>query len=85
MEVASRLRGLANPARAKLVSLLLSDPTGEAFDGVLAASIRLPEATVGHHLGELRRAGLIESQRRGMNVYHRPCREALSALFSTFD
>ena len=39
----------------------------------------LTESTVSHHLTQLRRAGLVESERRGMNVYHRPHRDAVGA------
>jgi ArsR family transcriptional regulator len=40
---------------------------------------------VSHHLSQLRRAGLIESERRGMNVYHQPRRDALIALCAVLD
>jgi len=40
---------------------------------------------VSHHLSQLRRAGLVESERRGMNVYHRPRRDALVALCTVLD
>ena len=39
----------------------------------------------GAHLSQLRRAGLVESNRRGMNVYHRPHRDALGALCVVLD
>jgi DNA-binding transcriptional ArsR family regulator len=45
----------------------------------------LSESTVSHHLTQLRKAGLVESQRRGMNVYHRPKRDALVALCTVLD
>ena len=43
------------------------------------------ESTVSHHLSQLRRAGLVESERRGMNVFHRPRRDSLVALCSVLD
>ena len=45
----------------------------------------LTESTVSHHLTQLRRAGLVESERRGMNVYHRPHRDAVGALCTVLD
>jgi len=33
----------------------------------------------------LQRAGLVESERRGMNVYHRPHRDAVGALCTVLD
>jgi ArsR family transcriptional regulator, arsenate/arsenite/antimonite-responsive transcriptional repressor len=85
LQVALRLKALADPARVKLMSLLFSAPSGEQCSGDLAASVGLTESTVSHHLGQLRRAGLVESRRRGMNVYHRPRRDALGALCAVLD
>jgi DNA-binding transcriptional ArsR family regulator len=48
-------------------------------------ALGLTESTVSHHLTQLRRAGLVESERRGMNVYHRPHRDAVEALCAVLD
>ncbi len=50
-----------------------------------AAAVELAESTVSHHLSQLRRAGFVESERRGMNVYHRAREESLTALCSVLD
>jgi ArsR family transcriptional regulator, arsenate/arsenite/antimonite-responsive transcriptional repressor len=83
--IALRLKALADPARVKLVSLLFSSAAGEVCSCDLAEAVGLTESTVSHHLTQLRRAGLVESERRGMNVYHRPRRDALVALCSVLD
>lgn len=85
LEVALRLKALADPARVKLMSLLLTSDDGEETTGELAATVGLAESTVSHHLGQLRTAGLVASERRGMNVYHRGRRDALSALCAVLD
>jgi ArsR family transcriptional regulator, arsenate/arsenite/antimonite-responsive transcriptional repressor len=85
LEVALRLKALADPARVKLMSLLLSAPTGEENSGDLAAAVGLTESTVSHHLTQLRKAGLVESDRQGMNVYHRARRDSLVALCVVLD
>src|SRR5258707_14716324 len=72
-------KALADPARVKIMSYLFSSSSGEENSGDLAAALRLTESTVSHHLTQLRRAGLVESERRGMNVYHRPHRDAVGA------
>jgi len=85
LEIALRLKALADPVRVKLVSLLFSSDVGELCSCDLASAVELSESTVSHHLSQLRRAGLVESERRGMNVYHRPRRDSLVALCTVLD
>lgn len=85
LAIALRLKALADPVRVKLVSLLFSYEDGEVCSCELATAVGLRESTVSHHLSQLRRAGLVESERRGMNVYHRPRRDALVALCMVLD
>ena len=85
LEIALRLKALADPVRVKLVSLLFSSDVGEECSKDLAAAVGLSESTVSHHLSQLRRAGMVESERRGMNVYHWPRRESLTALCVVLD
>ena len=85
LHVALRLKALADPARVKIMSLLFSSSAGEENSGDLAAALGLTESTVSHHLTQLRRAGLVASERRGMNVYHRPHRDAVGALCAVLD
>ena len=85
LRVALRLKALADPARVKIMSFLFSSSAGEQNTGELATVLRLTEPTVSHHLGQLRKAGLVESERRGMNVYHRPHRDAMVALCAVLD
>jgi DNA-binding transcriptional ArsR family regulator len=85
LEIALRLKALADPVRVKLVSLLFGSADGEACSGDLATAVGVTESTVSHHLTQLRRAGFVESERRGMNVYHRPRHDALTALCAVLD
>jgi DNA-binding transcriptional ArsR family regulator len=85
LEIALRLKALADPMRVKLVSLLFGSAVGEVCSRDLATAVALTESTVSHHLTQLRRAGFVESERRGMNVYHRPRHDALTALCTVLD
>ena len=85
LEVALRLKALADPARVKIMSFLFSSPTRQENSGDLATALGLTESTISHHLSQLRKAGLVESDRRGMNVYHRPRRDTLGALCTVLD
>jgi DNA-binding transcriptional ArsR family regulator len=85
LEVALRLKALADPVRVRIMSILFSSSAGEENSGDIAARVGLSESTVSHHLAQLRRAGFVVSDRRGMNVYHRPDRDALGALCAVLD
>src|SRR5205085_5763807 len=85
LQIALRLKALADPARVKIMSFLFSSEAGEENGGDLAAALGLTESTVSHHLTQLRRAGFVESNRRGMNVFHRPGRDAVGALCAVLD
>lgn len=85
LQIAMRLKALADPARVKIVSFLFSANAGEKTSGELATKLDLNESTISHHIGQLRRAGLVISERRGMNVFHRVRPEALQALCVVLD
>src|SRR6476660_2815807 len=85
LQIALRLKALADPARVKIVSYLFSSAGGEEISGELAAVLGLSESTVSHHLTQLRKAGLVVSDRRGMNMFHRVRPEALQALCVALD
>jgi DNA-binding transcriptional ArsR family regulator len=85
LAIALRLKALADPVRVQLMSMLLA----EAADGLctcdLAPAVGLSEATVSHHLKQLREAGLVDGTRKGTNVYYRPRPDALGALCRVID
>lgn len=85
LRLALRLKALADPARVKIMSLLFNSSAGEQNTSELAAALKLTESTVSHHLSQLRKAGLVESGRRGMNVYHRANGDAVTALCAVLD
>jgi DNA-binding transcriptional ArsR family regulator len=85
LQIALRLKALADPARVRIVSYLFGSSTGEEISGDLATVLDLSESTVSHHLGQLRKAGLVVSDRRGMNVFHRVRPDALQALCAALD
>ncbi|RBY81896.1 Rv2640c family ArsR-like transcriptional regulator [Blastococcus sp. TF02A-26] len=83
LEVAVRLKALADPVRLRLLSLLLAGEEVCTCD--LAPAVGLTEATVSHHLGQLKKAGFVSGERRGMNVYYRAHRDALGAIAQVID
>lgn len=85
LEIALRLKAIADPTRIKLLSILLTADAGEVCTCDLAVGVGLAESTTSHHLGKLRKAGMVEFERRGMNVYYRARAEALEALRTVLD
>jgi DNA-binding transcriptional ArsR family regulator len=84
LEVALRLKALADPVRVQLLSLVLSDEDGRCTCD-LAPAVGVSEPTVSHHLKVLREAGLVEGTKSGTNVYYRANRDALGALCRVID
>ncbi len=85
LAVAMRLKAIADPVRVKIMSHLFGAAAGEETSGDLASVLGITESTVSHHLGQLRKAGLVASDRRGMNVFHRPVPDAMAALCAVLD
>ena len=85
LQIAMRLKAIADPVRVRIMSQLFGSSAGEVISGELAAALDISESTVSHHLGQLRKAGLVISDRRGMNVFHRVRPEALQALCVVLD
>ena len=85
LEIALRLKALADPVRVRLMSRLLADADEGVCTCDLAPLVGLSEATVSHHLKQLREAGLVEGTRRGTNVFYRPVTDSLGALCRVID
>lgn len=85
LQVALRLKALADPARVRLLSMLLAHAETGVCTCDLAPAVDLSEATVSHHLKQLRAAGLVEGTRTGTNVFYRPRTESLRALCRVID
>jgi len=85
LQVALRLKALADPVRVRLLSLLLAQADTGICTCDLAPAVGLSEATVSHHLKQLRDAGLVHGTRSGTNVFYRPRRESLGALCAVLD
>jgi len=66
---AETMRVLAHTERLRLLNVLRKART--AAVGWLSVELGLPQAVTSHHLGLLRRAGLIEADRRGKEVWYR--------------
>jgi ArsR family transcriptional regulator len=79
-ELAGKLKALSDPVRLRLLSVVASHTGGEACVCDLSAGIDLTQPTISHHLKVLRRAGLLESERRGSWVYYRVIPQALQQL-----
>ena len=74
------LKALGDPARLRLMSLVASHEGGEACVCELLEAFDLSQPTISHHLKVLHSVGLLDREKRGVWVYYRTRRSALSAL-----
>ena len=73
-------KALGDPVRLRLLSMIASQPGGEACVCDLSPAFDVSQPTISHHLKVLREAGLIECERRGTWVYYWGVPTALAQL-----
>lgn len=79
------LKALADPARLRLMSMILSHAGGEACAMCdLTGDFDLSQSTLSHHLKVLCDAGLIARRKRGVWVYYRARPETMRILHTLF-
>jgi ArsR family transcriptional regulator len=78
--LAQALKVLADPARLRLLSLIQSQPGGEACVCHLTEPLGLSQPTVSHHLKVLLEAGLVEREQRGSWAFFRVVPDRLQTL-----
>jgi ArsR family transcriptional regulator len=79
-ELAVRLKAVADPARLRLLSIMLASEGMQSCTCDLTEPLGLSQPTVTHHLQKLAAAGLVTGERRGTWTYYRVVPEALSGL-----
>jgi ArsR family transcriptional regulator len=84
VQVAPLLKALADPARLRLLSIVLSHEGGEACVCDLTPHFDLSQPTISHHLKVLHDSGLLERERRGTWVFYKARPEAMEALRNLF-
>jgi len=78
--LAGRLKAVAEPARLRLVSLVLASPGQEACICDLTAPLGLTQPTVSRHMKVLVEAGLLTREKRGRWAYFRAVPQAFASL-----
>jgi ArsR family transcriptional regulator len=79
--LAGQLKALADPARLRLLSLMMANEDLEACTCDLTEALALSQPTVSHHLKKLNDAGLVFAHRKqGSWTYYRVVPEALTSL-----
>src|SRR5437867_906421 len=76
--VAERFRALADATRVRIMNLLIRNRELCVCD--VRDNFDLSQPTISHHLGLLRKAGLVESDVRGRWAFYRVNEEAIRAL-----
>ena len=79
--LATQLKALADPARLRLLSLMLANRDLEGCTCDLTDALGLSQPTVSHHLKKLTEAGIVYADRKqGPWTYYRVSVEALAGL-----
>ncbi len=84
LRIAPMLKAVADPARLRLLSLVLAHEGGEACVCDLLPHFDLSQPTISHHLKVLHDAGLLHREKRGTWVFYIARPEAMAALGSLF-
>lgn len=79
-DLARTFKALGDPVRLRLLSIVASQPGGEACVCDLTAAFDLSQPTISHHLKVLRETGLLECERRGTWVFYWVVPSALAQL-----
>ena len=83
-QVAPLLKAIAEPARLRLLSIVLSHPGAEACVCDLTPHFDLSQPTISHHLKVLHEVGLLDREKRGTWVFYKARPAAMAALGSLF-
>ena len=83
-QVVPLLKAIADPARLRLLSLVLSHEGGEACVCDLMPYFDLSQPTISHHLKVLHENGLLDREKRGTWVFYKSRPQAMAALGSLF-
>jgi ArsR family transcriptional regulator len=84
-ELAARVKALADPARLRLLSMLLASENRELCTCHVTDSLGLTQPTVSHHFKVLAAAGLVVGDRRGTWTWYRVVPEALTGIARVLD
>lgn len=76
-ELLEVLKGLANPTRLKILRMVAEKPR---FSGELAAELGFSEPTVSRHMKQLRKAGIVEIDKKDNFVYYYLQPEVIAAV-----
>lgn len=85
VELARRVKALADPARLRLLSIIAAHEGAEACVCDLVEPLGLAQPTVSHHLRVLVQAGLLRREKRGVWAYYAVVPGALGALADVID
>ncbi|MFP4979313.1 ArsR/SmtB family transcription factor [Paenibacillus sp. CN-4] len=79
-EAAELLKAMAHPVRLCIVrGLLTKDSCNVSY---MQECLDLPQSTVSQHLQKLRSMGIVEAERKGLEMYYRIADERVRALVS---
>ena len=85
VEVAARLRALADANRVRIVQSLACCEGHELTTSEVARELSVTDATASHHLKQLEKAGLVKPRRDGARVLYRLDLDSTRAISRTLN
>lgn len=76
------MKALAHPTRLFIVDFLAD---GEKCVCEIVEQVEADISTISKHLSVMKNAGLIEAEKRGLNVYYKLCCSCISNLFTCLE
>jgi ArsR family transcriptional regulator len=83
--LATQMKALADPARLRLLSLLMASENREMCTCDVIEPLGLSQPTVSHHFKVLAAAGIVVGERRGTWTWYGVVPEALSGIARVLD
>lgn len=80
LDLADRLKALADPVRIRMVSMVANAPVGEVCACEFPEILDRSQPTISHHLTKLVEAGLLTREQRGKWAWFRLADDALAAI-----
>lgn len=80
LKLSEKFKVLGHPVRLRIVIGLLKEDSTSCNVNMMSQKLGIPQPTVSQHLSALRKAGIIEAVKTGVNTCHRVVDDKIAQL-----